>query len=72
MVRNLADAAGRPTLEPAPSAMIHEDWIEATRYLDIDLLREQDRSLPRPGEAARVLQAATGYALRSTSQPSTT
>lgn len=31
---------------------IREDWIEATRSLDMDLLHEQEKSRPRLGEAA--------------------
>lgn len=31
---------------------IHEDWIEGTRYLNMELLREPKRELPRQGTEA--------------------
>jgi hypothetical protein len=31
---------------------MHENWIEATRYLNMDLLREQQRDRPRLGAVA--------------------
>lgn len=52
VVRIFSNAASCLRLVRALAVEIHEDWIEATRYLDMDLLREQGKSRPRLGEAA--------------------
>lgn len=52
VVRIFPNAASCLRLVRALAVEIHEDWIEATRYLDMDLLREQEKSRPRLGEAA--------------------
>jgi len=52
VVRIFPNAASCLRLVRALAVEIREDWIEATRYLDMDLLREQEKSRPRLGEAA--------------------
>lgn len=52
VVRIFPNAASCLRLVRALAVERHEDWIEATRYLDMDLLREQEKSQPRLGEAA--------------------
>ncbi|MCS7041583.1 MAG: transposase [Bryobacteraceae bacterium] len=52
LVRTFPDAASGLRLLRALAVEIHEDWIEATRYLDMDLLREQEKSRHRLAEAA--------------------
>jgi putative transposase len=52
VVRIFPNAASCLRLVRALAVERHEDWIEATRYLDMDLLREQEKSRPRLGEAA--------------------
>ena len=40
-----------------PAAGTHENWIEATRYLNMDLLIEHKKQLLRNIEAARMLKS---------------
>jgi len=48
MLERLNEAIKRRT----QAVEIHEDWIEGTRYLNMELLREPKRELPRQGTEA--------------------
>jgi putative transposase len=52
VVRIFPHAASCLRLSRALAVEMHENWIEATRYLNMDLLREQQKSRPRLGAAA--------------------
>jgi transposase-like protein len=52
VVRIFPNTAACLRLTRALAAEIHEDWIEATRYLNMDLLREQHKERGRLGTAA--------------------
>jgi len=53
VVRIFPNEASCPRLVRALATEIHEDWIEGTRYLDMEPLREQKKeALRRLGEAA--------------------
>jgi putative transposase len=52
VVRIFPNAASCLRLSRALAIEMHENWIEATRYLNMDLLREQQRDRPRLGVAA--------------------
>lgn len=52
VVRIFPNAASCLRLVRALAVETHEDWSEAARYLDMDLLRKQEKSGPRLGEAA--------------------
>ena len=49
---SVINAASCLRLSRALAAEMHENWIEATRYLNMDLLREQQKERPRLGVAA--------------------
>jgi len=52
VVRIFPNAASCLRLSRALAAEMHENWIEAIRYLNMDLLREQQKERPRLGVAA--------------------
>ena len=52
VVRIFPNAASCLRLSRALAVEMHENWIEATRYLNMDLLREQQKERPRLGVAA--------------------
>lgn len=52
VVRIFPNTAACLRLTRALAAEIHEDWIEATRYLNMDLLREQQKERAHLGTAA--------------------
>jgi len=52
VVRIFPNAASCLRLSRALAIEMHENWIEATRYLNMDLLREQQKERPRLGVAA--------------------
>jgi putative transposase len=52
VVRIFPNAQACLRLTRALAAEIHEDWIEATRYLNMDLLREQQKERAQLGTAA--------------------
>jgi putative transposase len=52
VVRIFPNAASCLRLSRALAAEMHENWIEAIRYLNMDLLREQQKEQPRLGAAA--------------------
>lgn len=52
VVRIFPNAASCLRLSRAIAAEMHENWIEAIRYLNMDLLREQQKDRPRLGVAA--------------------
>lgn len=75
VVRMFPNAASCLRLVRALAVEIHEDWIEATRYLDMDLLQDQEKSRPRLGGGglsfAKLLRAAP-FAARANRQPRST
>src|SRR5437764_13086999 len=52
VVRIFPNTAACLRLTRALAAEIHEDWIEATRYINMDLLREQEKERAQLGTAA--------------------
>ena len=52
VVRIFPNAASCLRLSRALAVEMHENWIEAIRYLNMDLLREQQKDRPRLGVAA--------------------
>lgn len=52
VVRIIQNEAACLRLERALAAEIHEDWIEATRYLNMELLKEHKKELMRKRETA--------------------
>jgi transposase-like protein len=52
VVRIFPNAASCLRLSRALAIEMHENWIEATRYLNMDLSGEQQRDRPRLGVAA--------------------
>jgi len=52
VVRIFPSAASCLRFSRALAAGMHENWIQATRYLNMDLLREQQKERPHPGVAA--------------------
>jgi putative transposase len=52
VVRIFPNVASCLRLSRALAIEMHENWIEATRYLNMDLLREQHKQRPHTGVAA--------------------
>ena len=52
VVRIFPNTASCLRLTRALAVEIHEDWIEATRYLNMDLLREQQKERQHLGNVA--------------------
>jgi len=52
VVRIFPNSASCLRLSRALAIEMHENWIEATRYLNMDLLREQQKNRPHLGVAA--------------------
>jgi transposase-like protein len=65
VVRIFPNTASCLRLTRALAVEMHDGWIEATRYLNLDLLREQRRVRERRRGRLNFAKLLRGYALRS-------